>query len=91
MRTTISQCPSQSSTAKLSDINIRTARSNFVAENFYPRGGVDVAQFEAEAEHRRECERKQLRFAVRDAHIGKVLAGLYALSALGVSAFRNLN
>jgi uncharacterized membrane protein len=52
-------------------------------------GGAEriFAQFEAEAEHRRDCEQKQLRFAVRDAHIGQVLAGLYALSAFGVSAY----
>jgi uncharacterized membrane protein len=44
------------------------------------------AQFEAEGAHRRELEQRQSRFIVRDVHIGQALAGLFALSGLGVSA-----
>jgi uncharacterized membrane protein len=44
-------------------------------------------QFEAEAEHRRSCEKRQISFAIRDGHIGQLLAGLYAICAFGVSAF----
>jgi uncharacterized membrane protein len=52
-------------------------------------GGAEriFSQFEKEAEHRRDCEQKQISFAVRDAYIGQLLAGLYAVCAFGVSAF----
>jgi uncharacterized membrane protein len=51
-------------------------------------GGAEriFAQFEAEGAHRRELEQRQSKFVVRDTHIGQVLAGLFALSGLGVSA-----
>jgi hypothetical protein len=32
-------------------------------------------------------EEKQMRFAIRDSHIGQALAGLYAVSAFGVTAY----
>ncbi len=44
------------------------------------------AQFEAEGAHRRELERRKSKFLVRDVHIGQILAGLFALSGLGVAA-----
>ena len=52
-------------------------------------GGAEriFAQFEAEGTHRRELERRQSKFVVRDVHIGQALAGLFALSGLAVSAF----
>ncbi|WP_176454478.1 DUF2335 domain-containing protein [Tardiphaga sp. OK246] len=51
-------------------------------------GGAEriFAQFEAEGAHRREMERRESKFVVRDVHIGQLLAGLFALSGLGVSA-----
>ena len=51
-------------------------------------GGAEriFAQFEAEGIHRRELEERQSKFVVRDTHIGQFLAGLFALSGLGVSA-----
>lgn len=57
-------------------------------DELVPNGAERIfAQFEAEAEHRRKCEDKQLRFGIRDAHIGQFLAGLYAVLAFGVSAY----
>jgi uncharacterized membrane protein len=44
-------------------------------------------QFEDEAKHRRALEDRQSRFVVRDVHIGQLLAGLFAMSGLAVSAF----
>ena len=51
-------------------------------------GGAEriFAQFEAEASHRRELEKRESKFLVRDTHVGPFLAGLFALSGLGVSA-----
>ncbi|MGO9673504.1 MAG: DUF2335 domain-containing protein [Methylocella sp.] len=45
------------------------------------------AQFEAEAEHRRRAELEELRFREREAHIGQLLAGIFAVGAFGVAAF----
>lgn len=52
-------------------------------------GGAEriFAQFEAEGKHRRELEQRQSKLAVREIHIGQVLAGLFALGCLAVSAF----
>jgi uncharacterized membrane protein len=44
------------------------------------------AQFEAEGTHRRDLERRQSKFVVRDVHIGQFLAGLFALGGLSVAA-----
>jgi uncharacterized membrane protein len=51
-------------------------------------GGAEriFAQFEAEGARRRELERRQSKFVVRDVHIGQGLAGLFALSGLAVAA-----
>lgn len=46
-----------------------------------------VAQFEQEAEHRRELERKQTRFVIHDTHIGQAIAGAFALTSLGIAAY----
>jgi uncharacterized membrane protein len=54
-----------------------------------PRSGAEriFAQFEAEGNHRRELGQRQSKFVIRDVHIGQFLAGLFALSGLGVAAF----
>lgn len=45
-----------------------------------------IDEFEAEARHRRELERRQASFIIRDVHIGQALAALFAVSGLGVAA-----
>jgi uncharacterized membrane protein len=53
-----------------------------------PNGAERIfGQFEKEASHRRDCEQKQIKFAMRDSHIGQVLAGIYAVCAFGVTAY----
>jgi uncharacterized membrane protein len=51
-------------------------------------GGAEriFAQFEAEGTHRRQLEQRQSRFVVRDVHVGQLLAGLFAMGGLAVSA-----
>jgi uncharacterized membrane protein len=44
-------------------------------------------QFEEQGRHRRELEQRQSRFVVRDAHIGQILAGLFAFMGLAVTAW----
>jgi uncharacterized membrane protein len=57
-------------------------------DELVPNGAERIfSQFEAEAAHRRDCEDKQVRFSIRDAHIGQFLAGLYAVLAFSVAAY----
>lgn len=44
-----------------------------------------IAQFELEGAHRRQMEDRAQRFRIREAHIGQVLAGLFAVGAFGSS------
>jgi uncharacterized membrane protein len=53
-----------------------------------PKGAERIfEQFEKEASHRRDFEQKQLKFAIRDSHIGQGLAAIYAVGAFGVTAY----
>jgi uncharacterized membrane protein len=51
-------------------------------------GGAEriFVQFEEQGRHRRDLEQRQSKFVVRDAHVGQLLAGLFAFMGLGVSA-----
>ena len=44
-------------------------------------------QFELEAEHRREQERRRSRIVASDTRVGQALAGLYAATAFGVTIY----
>ena len=52
-------------------------------------GGAEriFKQFEEEGDHRREMEKSNARFLIRDTHVGQLLAGLYAVCAFGVTAY----
>ncbi len=57
-------------------------------ERIVPGGAERVfAQFEAEGDHRRAMEAQNVKFVIRDRHIGQVLAVIYALGAFGLTAF----
>lgn len=48
---------------------------------------VIIAQFQAEAEHRRKLEDRDQRFIIRDSHGGQILAGLFAAGSLSLAAY----
>jgi uncharacterized membrane protein len=57
-------------------------------ERIVPGGAARIfQQFEDEAKHRRVMETTNARFVIRDTHIGQALAGLYAVTAFGVTTF----
>ncbi len=57
-------------------------------DSLVPNGAERIfTQFEKEAEHRRAIEAQDMRFTIRDSHIGQALAGLYALAAFSVTGF----
>jgi uncharacterized membrane protein len=46
-----------------------------------------MAAWESETAHRRELEKRELRFSIFDSTLGKVFALIFVLSALAVAAF----
>lgn len=46
-----------------------------------------IQQFEAEADHRRDMESRQVRYVVRDGHVGQALAGIFAIGAFSLAAY----